>query len=315
MRSTYLMLRNVAVAVGLCFPLSAAVTYSYDAAGRLVSVTYSNGSTISYLYDKAGNILSRSLSAASGALINSVTVANGGADIAQNTWIVIKGTNLVPSNTPASGVIWSNAPDFAQGKLPIQLGGVSVMVNGKSAFIYFYCSAVTSTVCTTDQINVLTPLDSTLGPVQIVVTSGSTSSPPFTSNMKAIAPAFLLFNAAGYTAATHANGSLLGPTSLYPGLSTPAAPNEVIVAYGVGFGLPTTAIVNGSSTQSGPLPTNPVCQIGGNNAAVSFAGLISPGLYQINLTVPASAKNGDNALSCSYSGSTTPSGALITVQQ
>ncbi len=314
MKSTYLMLRNIAVVVGLCLPLSAAVTYSYDAAGRLVSVTYSNGSTISYTYDKAGNILSRSLSAASGALINSVTVANGGADIAQNTWIVIKGANLVPSNSPASGVIWSNAPDFAQGKLPTQLGGVSVIVNGKSAFIYFYCSAVTSTVCTTDQINVLTPLDSTLGPVQIVVTSGSTSSPPFTSNMKAIAPAFLLFNAAGYTAATHANGSLLGPTSLYPGLSTPAAPNEVIVTYGVGFGLPTTAIINGSSTQSGPLPTNPVCQIGGNNAAVSFAGLISPGLYQFNLTVPASAKSGDNALTCTYNGASTPSGALITVQ-
>ncbi len=315
MKSTYLMLRNIAVVVGLCLPLSAAVTYSYDAAGRLVSVTYSNGSTISYMYDKAGNILSRSLSAASGALINSVTVANGGTNIAQNTWIVIKGANLVPSNTPASGVIWSTAPDFAQGKMPTQLGGVSATVNGKPAFVYFYCSAVTSTVCASDQINVLTPLDNTLGPVQIVVNSGSTSSPPFTSNMKAIAPAFLLFNAAGYTAATHANGSLLGPTSLYPGLSTPAAPNEVIVAYGVGFGLPTAAIVNGSSTQSGPLPTNPVCQVGGNNAAVSFAGVISPGLYQINLTVPASAKNGDNALSCTYNGSTTPPGALISVQQ
>jgi uncharacterized protein (TIGR03437 family) len=314
MKSTYLMLRNIAVVVGLCLPLSAAVTYSYDAAGRLVSVTYSNGSTISYMYDKDGNILSRSVSAASGALINSVTVANGGTNIAQNTWIVIKGANLVPSNTPASGVIWSNAPDFAQGKLPTQLGGVSVMVNGKSAFIYFYCSAVTSIVCTADQINVLTPLDSTLGPVSIVVTSGNTSSPAFTATMTAIAPAFLLFNPAGYTAATHANGSLLGPTNLYPGLSTPAAPNEVIVAYGVGFGLPTTAIVNGSSTQSGPLPTNPVCQIGGNNAAVSFAGLISPGLYQFNLTVPASANNGDNALRCTYNGSTTPSGALITVQ-
>ncbi len=32
MKSTYLMLRNIAVVVGLCLPLSAAVTYSYDAA-------------------------------------------------------------------------------------------------------------------------------------------------------------------------------------------------------------------------------------------------------------------------------------------
>jgi len=295
--------------------LPAAVTYSYDAAGRLATVGYSNGSTISYTYDKAGNVLSRSVQASTGPTITSVAVANGGTDIAQNTWIVIKGTNLVPANTPASGVVWSSAPDFAQGKMPTNLGGVSVTVNGNSAFIYFYCSAATSAVCASDQINVLTPLDNTVGPVPIVVTSGTTSSPPFTANMKAIAPAFLLFDAAGHAAATHADGSLLGPTSLYPGLSTAAEPNETITVYGVGFGLPATALANGSSMQSGSLPSNPVCQIGGSIAAVSFAGLTLPGLYQLNMTVPASANSGDNALSCSYNGSTTPAGALITVQQ
>ncbi len=311
----YRILRNLAIVIGVALPTPAAVTYNYDAAGRLITVTYSTGSTISYVYDKAGNILSRSAQGSSAPLINSVAVANGGADIAQNTWIVIKGANLVPANTPASGVDWSNAPDFAQGNLPTQLGAVSVTVNAKPAFVYFYCSAVTSTICASDQINVLTPLDNTLGPVQIVVTNGSTASPPFQANMQAIAPAFLLFNAAGYAAATHAGGSLLGPTSLYPTLSTPAAPNEIIVVYGVGFGLPTNAIVNGALKQSGPLPTNPACQIGGNDAPVSFAGLTSPGLYQVNLTIPASAQNGDNALSCTYNGSTTPPGALITVQQ
>jgi len=296
-------------------PLPAAVTYSYDAAGRLATVGYSSGSTISYTYDKAGNLLSRSVQVSSGPNITSATVANGGTDIAQNTWIVIKGTNLVPASTPASGVTWDDAPDFAQGKMPTNLGGVSVTVDNKPAFIYFYCSAATSTVCTSDQINVLTPLDGTVGPVPIVVTSGTTSSPPFTANMKAIAPAFLLFNAAGYAAATHADGSLLGPTSLYPGFSTPAAPNETIIVYGVGFGLPGTTLVNGSSQQSGALATNPACQIGGSNAAVSFAGLTSPGLYQVNLIVPPAANNGDNTLSCIYNGSTTPSGALITVQK
>jgi len=247
--------------------------------------------------------------------ITSVAVANGGTDIAQNTWIAIKGVNLVPSTTPAAGVIWSTAPEFAQGRMPTQLGGVSVTVNGKSAFVYFYCSAATSTVCTSDQINVLTPLDSTLGSVPIVVTNNGTSTMAFTATMKSIAPAFFQFSAAGYVAGTHADGSLLGATTLYPGVSTPALPGETIVVYGVGFGLPTTTLVNGSSIQSGPLPSLPMCQIGGNAAAGAFAGLISPGLYQFNLTVPSSAKTGDNPLSCTYNGSTTPSGALITVQQ
>jgi uncharacterized protein (TIGR03437 family) len=86
-----------------------------------------------------------------------------------------------------------------------------------------------------------------------------------------------------------------------------------VVVYGVGFGLPGTAIVNGSSTQSGALSTLPACQIGGATAPLSFAGLISPGLYQFNMTVPVAA-SGDNPIGCTYSGASTPAGDLITVQ-
>jgi uncharacterized protein (TIGR03437 family) len=296
--------------------LAASTNYTYDAAGRLVKVDYGNGSVINYTYDNAGNLLTRSVqSASSGPLITSVTVANGGAAIAQNAFIVIKGVNLVPSTTPATGVIWSTAPSFASGLMPTQLNGVSVTVDSKPAFVYFYCSAATDPACAQDQLNILTPLDSTTGPVPVVVTNPTASSPAFTVNLNPVAPAFLLFGATPYIAATHASGSLLGPTSLYPGLSTPAKPNETIVLYAVGFGLPSTPLVNGSATQSGALSTNPVCQLGGNPASVSFAGLISPGLYQVNIAVPAAAANGDNPFSCTYGGSATPSGAVITVQQ
>jgi hypothetical protein len=41
------------------------------------------------------------------------------------------------------------------------------------AFVYYFCSAVTNPNCATDQINVLTPLDNTIGPVQVVVMSGT----------------------------------------------------------------------------------------------------------------------------------------------
>jgi uncharacterized protein (TIGR03437 family) len=132
--------------------------------------------------------------------------------------------------------------------------------------------------------------------------------------MQAVAPSFLLFNA-GYIAATHANNSLVGPTTLYPGHTTPAKPGEEIALYAVGFGLPSTALVNGSATQSGSLPVLPVCTLGGNAAKLAFAGLISPGLYQLNLKIPAAAANGDNPVSCTYNGFTTPAGDLITVQR
>lgn len=34
---------------------SASATYGYDALGRLVTVTYNNGTVITYTYDTAGN--------------------------------------------------------------------------------------------------------------------------------------------------------------------------------------------------------------------------------------------------------------------
>jgi hypothetical protein len=132
--------------------------------------------------------------------------------------------------------------------------------------------------------------------------------------MQAVAPSFLLFSPAGYIAATHLNSTLLGPTSLYPGSSTPAAAGETIVLYAVGFGLPAKALVNGSAIQSGPLAVLPVCQVGGTPATVIYAGLASAGLYQLNITIPPGAANGDNAVSCTYNGATTPVGDLITVQ-
>lgn len=68
------ILRNLIIIAALCLPASA-VTYTYDTAGRLVTVTYADGSTISYTYDKAGNILSKSIQPPSGPTITSVGTA------------------------------------------------------------------------------------------------------------------------------------------------------------------------------------------------------------------------------------------------
>jgi uncharacterized protein (TIGR03437 family) len=295
---------------------AAAITYSYDSAGRLTKVDYGNGSVTTYTYDKNGNLLSRSTQNGSTTpTITSVTTAFASSDIAQNTYIVIKGNNLVPASTPASGVIWSDAPEFASGKMPTVLHGIGVAVNNQPAFVYFFCSAATNPACAQDQINALTPLDSTTGSVPVVVTNNGTASAPFTANMKTIVPSFLQFSTAGYVVATHANGSLLGPTTLFPGSTTPAKPNEPVVVYGVGWGLPSNTLTNGSSSQSGSLTPLPVCQIGNNAAAVAFAGLIGPGLYQFNLTIPAGTPDGDVAIKCTYNGAATPGGNLITVHQ
>lgn len=240
------------------------------------------------------------------------TGAPSSAGIAQNSWTEIHGTCLVPNTTTAAGVVWNTAPSFLQGQMPTLLNGVSVTVNGKPAYIYFFCSATTDPSCANDQINVLTPLDPTTGNVQIVVTSSVGTVAPYSATLRPVAPSFLLFSAHGYIAATDVNYNLIGPATLQ-GPFTPAAPGETIVTFATGFGLPTSALTAGSELQSGVLPATPVCTIGGLPAPVGYAGITSPGLYQLNIAVPLNAAAGDNPISCSYGGSSTPVGDLVTV--
>jgi len=268
--------------------------------------------TVWFTQYKAGKVSRGVL--ASGPAVVSVHTAGAGTNIAPNGWIEIRGYHLVSPTTPPDGVIWSTAPSFASGLMPTQIGDISVTVNGKPAFIYYYCSAATNPACTLDQINVLTPLDSTLGSVAIVVSKGFSSVVPFPVVMKTAVPSLLLFSPKGYVVSTHSNGSLVGPTSLYPGASTPAKAGEHVVLYAVGFGLPSGALVNGSASQSGSLPALPECQVGGANAVIEFAGLVSPGLYQLNLDIPATVASGDKSLVCSYNTAATPSGDLISIQ-
>ncbi|MEN6602569.1 MAG: SBBP repeat-containing protein, partial [Bryobacteraceae bacterium] len=241
-------------------------------------------------------------------MITSINAAGGGPDIALNTWIEIKGANLAPTDLGPYGFTWSTAPEFASGKMPTQLRNVSVTVNGKPSYVYFISPA---------QVNVLTGLDSTTGKVQVVVTNGANSSQAFTVNVRARAPGFFLFGATKYIASTHADGSLLGPASMsVPGYQfTPAKPNETVVLYANGFGVPSTPLVEGSATQFSPLPSLPLILIGGVQATVAYAGVVTPGLYQFNVVVPANAPDGDNSVTATYSGFTTAPGALITVQK
>lgn len=189
--------------------------------------------------------------------------------------------------------------------MPTALDEVSVTMNGENAYVY-YISPI--------QVNVLTPADLKSGPVQVQVTSGGTTSAAFTAQAQPLSPSFFVF-AGGYVIGSHLNGSILGPTSLYPGSSTPAQPGELVVLYANGFGPTSTPVVPGSSTQSGMLPTPPVIQIGGINAAVQFAGLVAPGEYQFNVYVPASAPNGDNPIVVQYGGLSTQTGVLLNLQQ
>jgi uncharacterized protein (TIGR03437 family) len=255
-------------------------------------------------------------------VITAVKTAWGPNAIAPNGWIEIHGTNLVPASTPAGGVFWSNAPEFASGMMPTQLGGISATVNGQPAYVYWFCSAATTTSCADDQINVLSPLNSPLtnfmgggmvysAQVPVVVTSGGVSSAPFMVTMRPVVPTFLMFDPMGDTVATHLDGSLVGATTLFPGSSTPALYGETITLWGVGWGPSTVQNVEGSAKQTGQLYQRVLCQIGGMVHIPAQGYLVSPGLYQFNITVPTLAFTGNEPVICRYSAGLTVSGSTF----
>jgi uncharacterized protein (TIGR03437 family) len=238
-------------------------------------------------------------------VIGLVANAEGEGDtIAPNTWIEIKGLNLAP---PGDSRVWKSS-DFVNNQLPKQLDGVSVTVNGKAAYVSYISPT---------QVNVITPPDPMLGTVQVQLTNnGSIAS--YAVQAQSTSPSFfsIISGQSVYVLAQHADYSLIGPSTLNPGVTTPAKPGETILMYANGFGPTSTLVVSGSPVQGGTLSPLPVVQIGGLTATVQFAGLVNwaPGVFQFNVTVPPNAPTGNNTLTAAYHGQTTSANMLLAVQ-
>ena len=243
-------------------------------------------------------------------IITQVKMAFGSSTlISRNGWLEIHGTNLVPADTPATGVDWSNAPEFASGNMPTRLGAIdSVTVDGQPAYIYFYCSAVANPSCAGgDRINVLSPFSHQGNVIQIVVTRNGVASAPYVIAEQGISPAIPFFDAQGHVVALHLDGSLVGPATLFPGASTPAKAGETVSLVAVGLRWPKSA-VEGSAVQTGPVAVGVFCWISGTFTRVP------PGLTQLNITIPPGTPSGDNPIMCAAGDIPFPPGALITVQ-
>ncbi|HXS96145.1 MAG TPA: IPT/TIG domain-containing protein [Candidatus Limnocylindrales bacterium] len=122
--------------------------------------------------------------------------------------------------------------------------------------------------------------------------------------------------------ATHADGTLVAPAGTFPS-SAPAAAGETVVLWGTGFGPVTPAVPSGSTSSSVNGNTvsyatdPPSILIGGVPATVVAAGLnpSALGLYQIAVTIPASAPSGDQLIVATAGGKSSPiAGVFFTVQ-
>jgi uncharacterized protein (TIGR03437 family) len=244
-----------------------------------------------------------SAAATTGPLISVVANAEGeDTTIAPNTWVEIKGSRLAPPSDPR---IWRTS-DFVSNKMPAQLDGVSVTVNGRSAYVYYISQT---------QINILTPPDALPADAQIIVLNNGSPSAPFATLTEPISPSFFVFGEGLHVAAIHQDGTLVGPTSFsVPGYAfSPAKPGETISIYANGFGPTSIPVAAGSITQGGTLSPPPAITVAGRNAAVPFAGLISPGLFQFNVIVPDALPQGDQVIKASFGGASAQPGTLLTV--
>ncbi len=240
-----------------------------------------------------------------------VTTSSNVPTIAPNTWIEIHGTNLAQQTDTWSDTAGDLPAPAFQTALPTSLDGVSATVNNKPAAVYFVSPT---------QVNVLAPIDTAVGPVQVQLTTQYGATNPMSINEQTYSLAFLLIDQPQtHVAAVHNTGSLNGtviaPPGEFPGLTTvPAQPGENVSIYATGFGPPATPITN-QLTGAGALPMNPSITIGGIPATVTFAGLVAPGEYQFNVVIHSNAPNGDLPIIATYQGNTTQAqGAVITVQ-
>ena len=243
------------------------------------------------------------VTATTGSIVSLVANAEGEeTTIAPNTWVEIKGSRLAP---PGDSRIW-RASDFVSDKMPTQLDGVSVTVNGHSGYVYYISPT---------QINILTPPDALPADAQLVVSNSGTASAQFTALAQPLSPSFFVFSDGLHVAAIHLDGTLVGPTSFsVPGYTfSPAKPGETISVYANGLGPTSIPVAAGSITQGGTLSPLPAITVAGRNATVQFAGLVSPGLFQFNVIVPDAAPQGDQIIKATYGGTVTQPGTLLTI--
>ena len=231
--------------------------------------------------------------------------------ISTNGLFTIFGSDLAAAPAGLTG------SDIVNNQLPTDLGNTCVRVRA-AQWGLFYVSP--------GQINALAgdvPSSGTV-PVQVITNCGTANevaTPVVNVPVASASPEFLYFvtNANGQNpvATIQQNGAYVGAPGLIAGATfTPAQAEDVLTAFGVGWGATNSSAPAGTvASAAASLTSHYTLTLGGAPVKVSYAGL-SPGfagLYQVNFTVPSGLMPGNQALVLNVGGATTPSQAYITV--
>ena len=268
-------------------------TVSYDA--RLAANSYLGGRT--YTLANGGTLApgtgtSTGAQAPTIAAAGVANAASGAAGVAPGAWISISGSHL------ATGTATAASASQEDGYLPTTLGGVSVTIDGKPAYISYVSPA---------RITVQAPAAAKSGTVTVAVTSAGGSATA-EAKMQAVLPG--LFTASNYVLAVRPDdGTVIDGTG-----TSVARPGDVLEIYGTGLGSTTGAVAPGRLF-SGSYETTAraAVTIGGTPADVSYCRLVRPGLYRIQLTVPADMPGGTYPVVVTQSGVSSPATAMLKI--
>jgi len=263
-----------------------------------------------------------------GNAVNNNHMADAGDHVYTNSYILTPATPLPPPTVAAGGVL--NAASFAKGSnglgLPVApgslvaifgtnlgsaqadaaaapfgttLGGVSVTFSGMGAPLRDVLPAPPY-----PSINAQIPFEvlgsgQTSATVPIVVTVNGVASAPQQVQIVGVAPGIFTIPS-GVGNAIQVNlldGSIAAPTGSITGLPThpiPRGTKAFFYATGLGAMMPSVADGAGAGTGTSTVVSTPVVMIGGVTVPVTFAGQAPgyPGVYQVNITIPANAATG-----------------------
>jgi uncharacterized protein (TIGR03437 family) len=229
--------------------------------------------------------------------------------LAPGTWVSVYGSGLA-----AGTASWSPAADQP---LPVGLGATSVLVNGLPAAVSFVSP---------DQVNFLVPSGVAPGAVTVEVRNGpdrATVSMQASGVLPALygvprqtqAGATAYWMTALATGPSDASPVLVGKAAVDSGVARAAHAGALLQLDAIGLGPTNPPVATDKPfTGSAPLRDGARVWFGTDEGQVQFAGLVSTGLYQINVMIPATVGAGDVFVTVEVEGVRSPGNVLLKVE-
>jgi uncharacterized protein (TIGR03437 family) len=227
----------------------------------------------------------------------------------------IFGSGLASQTASASTVPYSRSLD-----------GVTVQFVNGSTTVDAPISYIQPGTGTSSQINAQVPWQlvapGMTATVNLIVSNNGVPSASTPVTIAPFSPGIFGFNTASGIMAiayTYQDGMFAWPANSVAGLTThPAVPGSLVIVYATGLGAVSPTLADGAAPGSvlTSVNTPPVVMVGGITAPVAFAGLQPqfPGVYQLNITIPANAPTGNAVpIQIQVGGVTSPANFTIAV--